>query len=62
VAREVDNETAMTQAPDRKHNDATAELLSVPGFEKAHATTLAEVARGDTVPFRQIRRDATCRS
>jgi hypothetical protein len=43
---------------EREDNDATAELLSIPGFEQAHASALAEVARGDTVPFRQIRRDA----
>ena len=52
----------MTQAPDRKGNDATAELLSIPGFEAAHASALEEIGRGDTVQFRQIRRDATCKS
>lgn len=41
---------------EREDDEATEELLRIPGFEAAHSDALEEVARGDTVPFRQVRR------
>ena len=42
---------------EREENEATAELLSIPGFEAAFWRAVEQADRGDVVRFEDIRRD-----
>jgi len=42
---------------EREENEATAELLSIPGFEAAFQRAVEQADRGDVVRFEDIRRD-----
>ncbi len=42
---------------EREENEATAELLSIPGFEAALRRAVEQADRGDVVRFEDIRRD-----
>ena len=42
---------------DREENQATAELLSIPGFEMAFQRAVEQADAGDTVRFEDIRRN-----
>jgi hypothetical protein len=42
---------------EREENEATAELLSIPGFEAAFRRTVQQVEKGEVVRFEDIRRD-----
>lgn len=42
---------------EREENEATEELLSIPGFREAFAEAVKQVEAGETVPFSSIRRD-----
>ena len=41
---------------EREENEATQELLSVPGFEDAFRRAVQQADAGDVVPFESIRR------
>ena len=42
---------------EREENEATAELLSIPGFEAAFQHAVKQADSGDVVRFEDIRRD-----
>ena len=42
---------------EREMNAATAELLSIPGFEASFRRGMRQIAAGKTVPFAKVRRD-----
>ena len=42
---------------EREENQATAELLSIPGFEAAFGRAVEQADSGDVVRFEDIRRD-----
>ena len=42
---------------EREENEATAELLSIPGFEAAFQHAVEQVGSGEVVRFEDIRRD-----
>jgi hypothetical protein len=42
---------------EREENEATAELLSIPGFAAAFRRAVEQADRGDVVNFEDIRRD-----
>ena len=42
---------------EREENEATAELLSIPGFEAAFRRVVEQADRGEVVRFEDIRRD-----
>jgi len=42
---------------EREESEATAELLSIPGFEAAFRRAVEQVERGEVVRFENIRRD-----
>jgi len=42
---------------EREENEATAELLSIPGFEVAFRRAAEQADKGEVVPFEDIRRD-----
>ena len=42
---------------EREENEATAELLSIPGFEAAFRRAVEQADSGDVVCFEDIRRD-----
>ena len=42
---------------EREENEATAELLSVPGFEAAFRRGIEQADKGEVVRFEDIRRD-----
>jgi hypothetical protein len=41
---------------EREENEATAELLNIPGFESAFREATQEAEAGEVVPFSQVRR------
>ncbi|MEH2269454.1 MAG: hypothetical protein V7K68_13625 [Nostoc sp.] len=41
---------------EREENEATTELLNVPGFEQALREAMQEADAGEVVPFKSIRR------
>lgn len=41
----------------REQNEATLELLSIPGFSEEFSKAVQEIENGDVVPFREVRRD-----
>ncbi len=42
---------------EREENEATAELLNIPGFEVAFRHAAGQAERGDVVCFEEVRRD-----
>ncbi len=42
---------------EREENEATAELLNIPGFEEAFQRAAEQAESGDVVRFEDIRRD-----
>ncbi|MBN1936470.1 MAG: hypothetical protein JW934_17540 [Anaerolineae bacterium] len=42
---------------EREENEATAELLSIPGFEAVFERAAGQVERGETIRWRDVRRD-----
>jgi hypothetical protein len=42
---------------EREESEATAELLSIPGFEAAFQSAVEQANSGDVVRFQDIRRD-----
>ena len=46
---------------EREENEATAELLSISGFEAAFQCAVEQADSGDVVRFEDIRRDVYCR-
>jgi len=42
---------------EREENEATAELLSIPGFEAAFRHAVEQADRGDVVRFEEVCRD-----
>ena len=42
---------------DREENQATAELLRIPGFETAFQRAIEQAGSGDVVRFEDVRRD-----
>ena len=42
---------------EREENEATEELLAIPGFEEALQRAVAQADGGDTVRFENVRRD-----
>lgn len=42
---------------EREENEATAELLSIPGFEAAFERAAGQAERGEVVRWRDVRRD-----
>jgi len=42
---------------EREESEATAELLAIPGFEKACQRAIEQAENGDTVSLEAIRRD-----
>lgn len=42
---------------EREENEATEELLAIPGFEQALQHAIAQADSGDTTRFEDIRRD-----
>jgi PHD/YefM family antitoxin component YafN of YafNO toxin-antitoxin module len=42
---------------EREENEATAELLSIPGFEQTLREAMQQAQAGEVVPFDSIRRD-----
>ncbi|HEY9897505.1 MAG TPA: hypothetical protein V6D34_19180 [Candidatus Sericytochromatia bacterium] len=46
----------LTYLEEREENEATAELLNLPGFETAFHEAVEEAEAGEVVPFSQVRR------
>jgi hypothetical protein len=46
----------LTYLEEREENEATAELLNIPGFETAFREAIEEAETGEVVPFSQVRR------
>lgn len=46
---------------EREESEATAELLSIPGFEAAFQRAVEQAESGEVVRFEDIRRDVYCR-
>lgn len=42
---------------EREENEATAELLNIPGFEEAFQRAVEQAESGDVVRFEDVRRD-----
>ncbi len=51
------NDDFLAYLQDREENQATAELLSIPGFEMAFQRAVEQADAGDMVRFEDIRRD-----
>ena len=47
----------LTCLQEREENEATAELLNIPGFEAAFQRAVEQVEKGEVVRFEDIRRD-----
>jgi hypothetical protein len=41
----------------REPNDATLELLAIPGFESSYARGMSDIKAGRTKPWRRVRSD-----
>ncbi|WP_322658309.1 hypothetical protein [Dendronalium sp. ChiSLP03b] len=46
----------MAYLEEREENEATAELLNIPGFEEALHEALQQAETGEVVPFDSVRR------
>lgn len=47
----------LTYLQEREESQATAELLSIPGFEEAFRRAVEQADKGEVVRFEDIRRD-----
>lgn len=47
----------LTYLEEREESQATAELLSIPGFEAAFKRAVQQADASDVVPFEDVRRD-----